>query len=226
MSVELHLPDLPQVPISLGPVPGAPPRIAMPWHLRLREVLTTYLPLLLMGLLALATWWLVKNSPRPQLADEPRAVATTPDYTMSRFSMERFDRQGRLKLRIEGDQMRHIPTSDRIEVDQAVIRAVAADGRITLARARQALGSGDGAELQLLGGAEVTSQRAGAATLVMRSEFLQVYFEAGRIHTDREVQVAVGDTQLKAKGGLDYDHPTGRLELKGPLRAVLAHPAR
>ena len=31
----------------------------LPWHLRLVETVSAYLPLLLMALLALATWWLV-----------------------------------------------------------------------------------------------------------------------------------------------------------------------
>lgn len=40
MSVELHLPDLPEVPISLGPAvrpPGDTPPPRLPWTLRLRE---------------------------------------------------------------------------------------------------------------------------------------------------------------------------------------------
>ena len=58
--VELHLPDLPEVPLALTlpgqPAPaGAAPRRAMPWHLRLGEALGSYLPLLLMALLALAS---------------------------------------------------------------------------------------------------------------------------------------------------------------------------
>jgi lipopolysaccharide export system protein LptC len=221
MSLELHLPDLPEVPISLGPADGAALRINMPWHLRLRDAVTAYLPLLLMTLLALATWWLVKNAPRAPVTDESRGVSTAPDYTMSRFALERFDAAGRLKLRIEGEQMRHFPATDRIEIDGAVIRAIAPDGRLTLAHARSAIGNGDGSELQLLGGAEVTSERAGDSTLVMRSEFLQAYFNTERVRSHLPVQVQMGATALRA-AGLDYDHAARRLELKGPLRAVMA----
>ncbi len=41
MAVELHLPDLPEVPLSVGPPPGTPPRPRMPWHLRLRDALSS-----------------------------------------------------------------------------------------------------------------------------------------------------------------------------------------
>jgi lipopolysaccharide export system protein LptC len=221
VSVELHLPDLPEVPISFGPAAAPAPRVEMPWPLRVRATVSAYFPLLLMTLLALATWWLVKNSPRAPVADEARAVSAAPDYTMSRFALERFDATGRLKLRIEGEQMRHFPATDRIEIDGAVIRAIAPDGRVTLAHAQRAIGNGDGSEVQLIGDAEVNSEREGDSNLVMRSEFLHAFFVAERVRSHLPVQVQMGATDLKA-AGLDYDHSARRLELKGPLRAVMA----
>jgi lipopolysaccharide export system protein LptC len=221
MSAELHLPDLPEVPISLGPTRGSvAPHVAMPWHARLREGLSAYLPLMLMGLLALATWWLLKNSPHAQDTAPPRVLSNEPDYTMEQFAVERFDAQGRLKLRIEGARLRHFPASDRIEVEAAQIRAIAPDGRITLAHAQRALGNGDGSELQLLGGAEVSSVDARGLPLVMRGDFLHAFFVTERVKSHLPVWVQSGHSELRA-AGLDYDHPARRLELQGPLRAVL-----
>lgn len=224
MSVELHLPDLPEVPISLGPVSGdntgRPPRPRLPWHLRLREAVSAYLPLLLMLLLALFSWWLVKNAPRSEPAAEARAPAGEPDYTMTQFALERFDAAGRLKLRIEGDRLRHFPDSDRIEIERARIRSFAPDGRETLATAARALGNGDGSEMQLLGGAEVTAQDRTGAPLVMRGEFLHAFFVTERVKSHLPVLVRQGGSELRA-AGLDYDHAAQRLALKGPLRAQL-----
>ncbi len=221
--VELHLPDLPEVPISLGPVAapaGVERRRAMPWHLRVREVLSAYLPILLMAALALATWWLVKNSPKPPGEAAPRAVSAEPDYTMSRFALERFAPDGRLVLRIEGAQMRHFPATDRIEIDGAQIQAWSAEGRLTRARAARAVGTGDGSELQLLGGAEVTGEDAAGVPLLMRSEFLHAFFIDERSECDKPVLVRDGSTELRA-AGLVYAHATQRLELKGPLQVTL-----
>lgn len=219
MSVELHLPDLPEVPISIGPPPGPTrPRLRMPWHLRLRDTLSAYLPLLLLALLALASWWLVKNSPQPQAAVEERALSSEPDYTMSQFALERFDAAGKLRLRIEGAQLRHIPATDRVEIEIAVIHAVAPDGRVTRARAQRAIGNGDGSEVQLLGGAEVSSVDAEGRPLLMRSEFLHVFLLTERVRSHLPVLVQQGGNELRA-AGMEYDHVARRLDLKGPLRA-------
>ncbi len=225
--VELHLPDLPEVPISLGPGlgPVAAPagverRRAMPWHLRLREGLSTYLPILLMAALALATWWLVKHSPRAPGEAAPRPVSSEPDYTMSRFALERFAPDGRLVLRIEGAQLRHFPATDRIEIDEAQIQAWSPEGRLTRARAARAVGTGDASQLQLLGGAEVVGEDAAGVPLLMKSEFLHAFFIEERIESDRPVLVRHGATELRA-AGLVYAHAAQRLELKGPLQVTL-----
>jgi lipopolysaccharide export system protein LptC len=220
VSVELHLPDLPEVPLSVGAA-GRAPRPHMPWHLRLRDLLSAYLPLLLMALLALATWWLVKHSPHASGAPEARPPSSEPDYTMTEFAVERFDAQGRLELRVEGAQMRHFPDTDHIEVDRARIRAIAPDGRVTLAQAQRAVGNGDGSELQLLGGAEVQSTDAAGAPLLMRGEFLHAFLVTERVKSHLPVLVAVGASTLSA-AGLDFDHGAGRLVLQGPVRAQLA----
>ena len=221
MAVELHLPDLPEVPITLGPAADRRPRVRLPWHLRLRDALSSYLPLLLMALLALATWWLVKHSPRVPGAPEAEVVRHEPDYTMTQFSIERFDTTGRLKLRLEGDRLRHFPDSDRIEAEGVRIRAIAPDGRVTLARARKAISNGDGSEVQLLGAAEVTSDDGSGTPLVMTGEFLHAFLVAERVQSHLPVNVTQGSREVRA-GGLLYDHGQRRLDLQGPVRAVFA----
>jgi lipopolysaccharide export system protein LptC len=219
MAVELHLPDLPEVPISLGPLRNSRPRTRAPWHLRLRDTISAYLPLLLMLLLALFTWWLVKNTPSaPGETAEP-SERHEADYTMSRFALERFDAQGRLKVRIEGAQMRHFPDSERYEIDDLQMRAIAPDGRITLASARRAISNGDASEVQLLGAARVTSVDTDGKPIEMSGEFLHAYLTQQRVHSHLPVLITAAGNTVSA-AGLDYDHGQRKLELQGPMRAV------
>ena len=224
MSVELHLPDLPEVPISIGSEAspaGATARPPVPWSVRLREALSTYLPLLLMGALALATWWLVKHTPLAAVPTEPRPPRTEPDYTMREFALERFEADGRLVLRIEGAWLHHFPDTDRVEIQQPRVRAIAADGREMRARAERALANGDGSEVQLLGGAEVVGTGADGQRLTMRSEFLHAFLVTERVRTHLPVALRYGRNELNG-AGLEYDNATGRLEVQGPMRALLA----
>ena len=214
---ELHLPDLPEVSLSVGSASAARRPVVLLWSVRLRDALSSYLPLLLMLLLALATWWLVKNSPKAPGAGAETAARVEPDYTMSGFAVERFDAQGRLQLRLEGEQMRHFPATDRIEIEAVKVRSVAPDGRVTLARAQRALSNSDGSEVQLLGGAEVVSEDAGGVPLVMRSEYLHAFLVTERVSSSAPVWVQFGATQLRA-ASLDYDHAARRLDLGGPMR--------
>jgi lipopolysaccharide export system protein LptC len=224
--IELTLPDLPEVPIRLGPASGPPsdgpgPRPESRWLDRLRDALETSLPLLLMAALALGSWWLVRQVPKPPAAREAGAARSDPDYTMRRFTVQRYAADGRLKLRIDGRELRHLPDVDRLDIDDVTIRAYAPDGREALAVARQARARGDGSEVELLGGAKVTGRAPDGTPVEIESEFLHLFIKAERVSTPRPVRVRHGASQVNA-GGLEYDQRSGRLELQGAMRAVFA----
>lgn len=205
-----------------GPGRGAIP--ALPWSVQAVELVSTYLPLLLMGLLALGTWWLVKNSPSLEPPSTPRAPVHVPDYTMSGFSTERFSPDGRLRVRIEGAQLRHYPDTDTVEVDQPRIQVYAADGRRTVATARTAVSNGDGSEIQLIGDAQVVrAASAREAETEFRGEFLHAFLATEELRSHLPVTVRRGGTELRGDA-LDYRHRDQVVQLKGRVRAVLPPP--
>ena len=216
---------------------------AQAWSARLLDTVSAYLPLLLMALLALGTWWLVKNTP---LFDKPlRAAAPRhePDYTMAGFKVQRFAPEGPMRVQIEGDLMRHYPDTNTIEIDNPRIRALAADGHTTLATARRAVSNGDGSEVQLSGGAHVVrTAPAGAvggvaggvageaprvaeadAAIEFRSEFLHYFVNTEQIRSHLPVTLTQGRSLLHGDA-LDFDNLTQRVDLTGRVRAVFAMP--
>ena len=222
MALPLHLPDLSDGTVALGALPprALPPRAPLPWHQRARQLLATYLPLLLMGLLALGTWWLVKNTPGPDAPAEAPLSREEPDYTMDHFVVERFDKDGRLKLRLQGERLRHFADTDIIEIDEAQVRAVAEDGRVTLARSRRAVANGDGSEVQLIGDARVDSRGPRGEPIQFRGEFLHAFLNTERVRSHLPVVVTSNGSEFHA-AGMDYDHLTGQLQLQGKMRALL-----
>ena len=218
---ELHLPDLPEVPVTLGPAAdvGAV-RGGEPWPQRLRRRLSAYLPLLLMALLALSTWWLVKHTPGPATPAAQPLARTEPDYTMHGFGISRFDPDGRVVLRIDGRVLRHYPDTDRFEIDEARIVALSPQGRRTSATARRALSNADGTEVQLLGGAQVISQQGAEPPLQIEGEFLRADLRFERLTSHLPVTLLRGADRMRA-GGIDYDHLERRIVMHGPVRSVL-----
>lgn len=222
--IELELPDLPEVPIRLGaPAPGPrPPRA--PLLQRLREAVAGALPLLLMGLLALGTWWLVKNSPRPMGPREAAPARAEADYAMQGFLVRRFDAQGEQKVRVQGRELRHYDTPERVEIDQARVLLRAPDGREALLSAQRAITDPKGEQVRLLGEAVVTSRGADGRPLRIAGESLELDGTRRLLRSREPVQVESGASTLRA-AGMDYDHERRQLALIGPIRAVYVREA-
>jgi lipopolysaccharide export system protein LptC len=224
--------DLPPLPELLLPASPAPPlaetverrSLRRSWRARITGLLSAYLPLLLMAVLALGTWWLVKNTPVPGEAAVESAPRHEPDYAMTNFTVQRFLPAGGMRLQVEGDALRHYPDTDTLEIDKARVRAWAPNGRETVATANRAQSNGDATEVQLTGGAHVTRQAlAGDDAIEFRGEFLHAFFKTERVQSHLPVTVTRGRSVMTADG-LEYDNVKGLLQLKGRVRATFATP--
>lgn len=199
---------------------------ALPWLRRIVDVVLAYLPMLVMAALALGSWWLVKQTPVPEGPGEAAAPRTEPDYTMRTFVVQRFAKDGTLRTQIEGDVATHYPDTDILEIQNPRIRAIAANGRVTVASAERALANGDGSEVQLLRAAHVIREAVpGEEAIDFRSEFLHVFLNVERVRTHLPVRVTQGATAVEA-GGMEYDHLARVIDLKPRVRGVFVDPSR
>ena len=221
--------DLDTLIQPLDPLPAAgpqnpPPRPRQPLWWRIGQWVSAYLPVLLMALLALATWWLVRNTPRLVEPAPAGPVRHEPDYLMQGVTLQRFAPDGRLAVVVSGSQLRHYPDTDTLEIDGVTIRAFGAAGDVTVATARRAVTNGDATEVQLQGGARVVHEGQGAATpLEFESEFLHAFLATERLRSHLPVVVRQGSDELRV-ASLDYDHLARRGQFGGPVRARLAPP--
>jgi lipopolysaccharide export system protein LptC len=204
------------------PVVLAPPqpsaagaRYRVGWGSRLLSLVSAYLPLILMALLALGTWWLVKNTPLFEAGGPAAPPQHKPDYSMQQFSVQRFYPTGALRARIEGAELRHYPDTDTLEIDNVKVRSVAPDGRITLATARSALSNADGSEVQLMGGAHVVSEATPTAEAIeFRGEFLHIFLNTEQMRSHLPVTVTRGRNELRA-AAMEYDNLSRQVKFKG-----------
>ncbi len=190
------------------------------------ERLSIYLPVMLMALLALGTYWLVRNAPMLAIPATERQARHDPDYFMHDFAVKTFDATGRLKNEIRGEQARHFPDTDTLEIDKAHIRALNEQGHVTVATADRALSNGDGSEIQLFGNAVVVREevkdRNGRVLprQELRSEFLHAFANVERVRTHLPVVLIRGTDRFTADR-MDYDNLDRLMQLDGRVRGLL-----
>lgn len=192
--------------------------------------LSIYLPIALMGLLALGTYWLVRSTPLIGESASEQPLRKDPDYLMERFSIRTFDAHGRLKSEVSGEQARHYPHTDILEIEDVRIRSFNSRGHLTTASARRALANNDATEVQLIGDAlvvrEATLDRGTGSTLPRVSfsgEFLHAFLQDERIRSHKPVELTRGSDRITANS-LDYSNFDQVVELRGRVRGTLQPP--
>lgn len=198
-------------------------------RLLLRDALdrvTIYLPVILTALLALGTYWLVRNAPKLLEPTVKEAPTHDPDYFMRDFVVKNFLPSGNLRSELFGKEGRHYPDNDTMEVDQVRMRAISPEGLVTQATANRGLSNGDGSEIQLFGNAVVVREAATGTSgrpvprLEFRGEFLHAYLDTERVTSNKPVTLIRGTDRFTADT-LDYDNLSGVANLQGRVRGQL-----
>ncbi|MBB1604189.1 LPS export ABC transporter periplasmic protein LptC [Variovorax sp. UMC13] len=187
---------------------------------------TIYLPVILTALLALGTYWLVRNAPKLLEPTVKEAPTHDPDYFMRGFVVKNFLPSGDLRSELFGKEGRHYPDNDTMEVDQVRMRAISPEGLVTQATANRGLSNGDGSEIQLFGNAIVVREAATGSSgravprLEFRGEFLHAYLDTERVTSNKPVTLIRGTDRFTADT-LDYDNLSGVANLQGRVRGQL-----
>lgn len=195
------------------------------------EHLSIYLPIILMGVLALGTYWLVRSTPvfTPPSADQ--SLRHEHDYLALNFSVKTFDATGQLKNEIFGSEARHFPDTDTMEIERFRIRNFNEKGHLTTASSNRAIVNSDGSEIQLFGNAQVLRDavvdKDGTINPRMsyRSEFLHAYLDTERVKSHKPVELIRGDDQFTADS-LEFDNVDQVLQLHGRVHGTLVRKAK
>lgn len=203
----------------------ARPIVAQTWLWRAQTLVSNYLPLLVMAMLASGTWWLMKSTPSPDEAGVLLPPRHEPDYQMANFNLTRMDAEGLLRVAIDGRALRHYPDTDTLEIDGISLRSYGSDGGLTLATANRAISNGDGSELQLLGAVHVRrfnpepgESPQGKPNLEVRGEFLHAFVNTEILRSHLPVQLNYAGTELKAQS-FEFDYLSSRLRFEGRTQA-------
>lgn len=199
-----------------------------PWRRALRtwDQVSIYLPIVLMGALALGTYWLARNSPVFSAQEAAKPAKHEVDYLMRKFTIKSFGEAGQLKSEIYGVEGRHYPESDTLEIDQPRILSIGDAGRPVTSTSNRALSNGDGSEVQLFGNALVVREAAASfdgkvlPRMEFQGEFLHAFANEERVKSHLPVVLIRGADQLSGDA-FTYSSLTGIAELKGRVKGQL-----
>lgn len=190
------------------------------------ERLALYLPVLLMGALAMATYWLVRSTPVTSAPELASTLGHEADYFMRKFAVKNYDASGQLKSEVSGGAARHFPDTDTLEIDQVHIRSFNEQGRLTTATARQGFTNADASEVQLVGNAKVvrdaTPDKNGQLqpSLTFNGEFLHAFMNTERVKSHKPVELTRGRDRFTADS-MDFDNQERVMLLTGRVRGQL-----
>lgn len=167
-----------------------------------------YLPLGLMALLAVASYWLLRSTPEPPPLKLAVPLTSEPDHLLRGFTMRSYGADGGLQIEIQGAEARHRPDSGAMEIDQARLRMLG-EGPLTWARADRMSANADKTRFVLDGAAEV--QRAGGkaingsdlAPMRFVGNLLVIERQPDRLWSDQPVAMWRGQDHIEADN-MDY----------------------
>ncbi len=199
-----------------------------PWQrvLRAWDRVSIYLPIVLMGALALGTYWLVRNSPVFAAQEAAKVLKHDVDYYMRKFTIKSFDELGSMRSEVKGLEGRHFADTDILEIDQPNIRSISDVGRHVTSTGNRALSNGDGSEVQLFGNARVVREPTLDANgkeiprMEFRGEFLHAFVNDERVKSHLPVVLSRGSDQFTGDT-FAYDNISGIADLKGRVKGVL-----
>jgi lipopolysaccharide export system protein LptC len=189
---------------------------------RLLDILIVYLPLIILGLLASGSWWLVRSMPPLSQAEAHKSVRQDPDYRLSDFSIKLFNAQGQMTRELTGKEAQHLPATKDLHIKEVRIFAENEIGGRMTAQAQWGIASDDGSKVTLEGQAQaIKPSQADSPQVELRGERLVALPDEERVLSDEPVRIIRGRDVFTANT-MDFNSKTGEYALQGRVRGSLA----
>ena len=179
----------------------------------MRERGTLALSILLVGGLAVGSYWLAQQA---RLSDvTPRALGHDVDYTADDITLTRMDETGRAQYVVDAKTLVHYFDDDSADLTQP--RLVGSKRERPEVRVRADLGktTSEGQEVRLFGNVVMVRQAwKGSPEMVATGPYMLVYPEREVLSSDQPIDVVQGGSRVTANG-MQYDNGRRTLQLDG-----------
>ena len=193
--------------------------------MRLRRTLdrlTIYLPLILFGLLALGSWWLVRSMPELLPPGVDRQLRQDPDYQLEKFTVKSFDASGRMTRELSGQSATHFPAKQELHIQGVRLFAENEVGTRIEAQAQKGVSLEKEQQVNLSGNVvAVRSAGMQGPRMVMKSQTLTALVDEERLVSTNPVEIVRGGDVVTAQS-MDFDTRNGQYKLQGQVKSTLA----
>jgi lipopolysaccharide export system protein LptC len=183
------------------------------------------LPLVLLALLALLTFWIdrVVQPSKPRLDGNNRH---DPDYILHDFSTSRTDMDGNLRNQLAAAEMRHYPDDDSTFLIRPRYTLYTINKPYTQIESQRGTVSSNGENVQLMDSVKVVRGAfEDRGEMTMHTEFLNINSKDDIATTDRPVVITQAPKTVIHATGMIYDKKNKTVQLLNKVRVHYEKPA-
>jgi lipopolysaccharide export system protein LptC len=195
---------------------------------RLWESISAYLPVLLMLIFAMFTYWLLQITPKSVKKEQASAKLHVEDYFMKDFKVTTYKVNGEVKTQLVGQFARHFEDTDTFEIDQPRLysQTIEPSGRKQKSEgvAKLAIGNSDASIIELKGDVifnkeEFSSSKGEVIQTSLKSEYLKINSDLEEMNSNLPVQIERGHQKITGDS-MSYNNLERHLIMSGHVKAI------
>jgi len=190
-------------------------------------------PLLLMGTLTLATFWLVQKVTPPEKSTLERVRLHEPDYTIINGALSALNEVGNTKYRILGSKVTHYDDDASIDILTPRMRLFQPDKAPVTVKSDTGHLDGDLTILDLIDNASIfrpaqaaTASQAATLRMLASSTYFKVLINDDIIETNRPITLEQGMSIMQSTEGGKFNNVEQSMMLLGQVKGRIERAPR
>jgi lipopolysaccharide export system protein LptC len=194
----------------------------------LYEFFLRLIPLLIMGLLTLVSFWFLKTNTTDEAPSPPRKKTHTPDYIFSNAKLTVLNPDGTTKYRLLGKEFKHYEDDASIDILQPRLRLFNPKTPPMTVLANTAHVTGDLDIVELFKNADISrpAQLNASGNIInpllhLQSNYLKFFINDDKMKTHLPIKIQRGDSIMTATQGATYDNVNQAVSMFGNVQGTI-----
>ncbi|WP_347555926.1 LPS export ABC transporter periplasmic protein LptC [Robbsia sp. KACC 23696] len=205
------------------PAQPTPPSQRPPHQAKWTQRVAPFVPIVVMAILAGATYWLLQSSLKPAAQPAAKQVGHTADYFGNDLSVTMLDDTGNVQYRLNARTLTHYEDDQNSVLTDPALRSFKPGSPIITATSKRGVVNSDASIVNLYDDAKVV-RAPGPADPPMEadSSHFEVLVNDDTIRTEKPVKLTRGPSIATATQGMTYINTTRSAQLFGNVRGSIA----